>query len=279
MSYILNPPKDMCIVMHWCSSSLYRRVHVKKEEVTVSKAIRIAIETAQGMEYLHSKKIIHRDLKSSNIFLSSDKDEAHNSVKIGDFGLAKSKKTSVRQGSDSNGPTGSLFWMSPEILNPKLVKPNEGEEANPYTIQSDVYAYGVVLFELFSGELPYCNQPFLQPEILIYMVGSGRLSPDLKRLNPKRNGNGVTKCVGATRTPEKMRRLMDNCIKYEYDQRPIFDESAHASVLLSLKEIEASERTLERTDRSLIGRPRSSSLTDQRHYHSPATQLVNLSKI
>ena len=53
--------------------------------------------------------------------------------------------------------------MSPEILNPKLVKPNEGEEANPYTVQSDVYAYGVVLFELFSGELPYCNQPFLQP--------------------------------------------------------------------------------------------------------------------
>ena len=137
---------------------------------------------------------------------------------------------------------GSLFWMSPEILNPKLVKPNEGEEANPYTVQSDVYAYGVVLFELFSGELPYCNQPFLQPgknllysdicapkltyskEILIFMVGSGRLSPDLKRLNPKRTENGVTKCVGASRTPEKMRRLMETCIKYEYDQRPIFDE-------------------------------------------------------
>ena len=129
--------------------------------------------------------------------------------------------------------------MSPEILNPKLVKPNEGEEANPYTVQSDVYAYGVVLFELFSGELPYCNQPFLQPgtlfqlfqykitffeEILIFMVGSGRLSPDLKRLNPKRTENGVTKCVGASRTPEKMRRLMETCIKYEYDQRPIFDE-------------------------------------------------------
>ena len=63
---------------------------------------------------------------------------------------------------------GSLFWMSPEILNPKLVKPNEGEEANPYTVQSDVYAYGVVLFELFSGELPYCNQPFLQPGTLFF---------------------------------------------------------------------------------------------------------------
>ena len=54
MSYILNPPTDMCIVMHWCSSSLYRRVHVKKEEITVSKAIRIAIETAQ----VNSRNII-----------------------------------------------------------------------------------------------------------------------------------------------------------------------------------------------------------------------------
>ena len=68
------------------------------------------------MEYLHSKKIIHRDLKSSNIFLSSDKDEAHNSVKIGDFGLAKSKKTSVRQGSDSNGPTGKKYLIRTGIL-------------------------------------------------------------------------------------------------------------------------------------------------------------------
>ena len=51
------------------------------------------------------------------------------------------------------------------------------------------------------------------------MVGSGRLSPDLKRLNPKRTENGVTKCVGASRTPEKMRRLMETCIKYEYVQR------------------------------------------------------------
>ena len=44
------------------------------------------------MEYLHYKQIVHRDLKSSNIFLTSEKNDAENSVKIGDFGLAKSKK-------------------------------------------------------------------------------------------------------------------------------------------------------------------------------------------
>ena len=67
------------------------------------------------------------------------------------------------------------------------------------------------------------------------MVGSGRLSPDLKRLNPKRTENGVTKCVGASRTPEKMRRLMETCIKYEYDQRPIFDERLNKINILAIK--------------------------------------------
>lgn len=59
------------------------------------------------MEYLHSKcQIVHRDLKSSNIFLSSDKSDATNSVKIGDFGLATTKKYSARQMGQSAAPTG-----------------------------------------------------------------------------------------------------------------------------------------------------------------------------
>jgi len=47
MSYILDPPKDMCIVMHWCSSSLYRRIHDKKETISSKEACRISKETAQ----------------------------------------------------------------------------------------------------------------------------------------------------------------------------------------------------------------------------------------
>ena len=66
------------------------------------------------MEYLHSKQIVHRDLKSSNIFLASEKD-SENSVKIGDFGLAKSKKTFSKTDQVSS-PSGSLYWMAPEIL-------------------------------------------------------------------------------------------------------------------------------------------------------------------
>ena len=58
----------------------------------------------KGMGYLHSKKIVHRDLKSSNIFLDGDDSVANPCVKIGDFGLAVTKKTASR--GQSNQPTG-----------------------------------------------------------------------------------------------------------------------------------------------------------------------------
>lgn len=67
-------------------------------------------------------------------------------MKIGDFGLAtvKSRWTGGRQ---AQQPTGSILWMAPEVIRMK--------EEQPFTFHSDVYAFGVVLFEMFSGQLPY----------------------------------------------------------------------------------------------------------------------------
>lgn len=67
-------------------------------------------------------------------------------MKIGDFGLAtvKSRWTGGRQ---AQQPTGSILWMAPEVIRMK--------EEQPFTFYSDVYAFGVVLFEMFSGQLPY----------------------------------------------------------------------------------------------------------------------------
>ena len=111
------------------------------------------------MEYLHYKQIVHRDLKSSNIFLTSEKNDAENSVKIGDFGLAKSKKSS-KSIKRNHSPTGTLYWMAPEIFNPG--KANR----NPYTQASDVYAFGIVLYEIFSGQLPYTDRKDLRPGMI-----------------------------------------------------------------------------------------------------------------
>lgn len=68
-------------------------------------------------------------------------------VKIGDFGLATVKSTWTQSSVKANQPTGSILWMAPEVITQKV--------PDPYTQKSDVYSYAVVLYELFSGHLPY----------------------------------------------------------------------------------------------------------------------------
>jgi serine/threonine protein kinase len=128
----------------------------------------IARQTAQGVDYLHAKSIIHRDLKSNNIFLTYD-----NTVKIGDFGLA-TVKTRWSGSAHLNQPTGSILWMAPEVI--------RMSSANPYSFKSDVYAYGIVLYELFSGKLPY--RKINNKDQILFMVGRGFLKPEMNLVSP-----------------------------------------------------------------------------------------------
>lgn len=80
--------KILAIITQWCEgSSLHKHIHVNESKFELLNTIEIARQTSQGMDYLHAKNIIHRDLKSNNIFLHDD----NFTVKIGDFGLATVK--------------------------------------------------------------------------------------------------------------------------------------------------------------------------------------------
>ena len=184
---------QLAIVTQWCEgSSLYKHLHVVETKFPMVTMIEICRQTAQGMDYLHAKNIIHRDLKSNNIFLHDDL-----TVKIGDFGLATAK-TRWSGSVQFHQPTGSILWMAPEVI--------RMQEDNPYSFQSDVYAFGVVLYEMFTGQLPYPSVN--NKDQILFMVGRGYLRPDLGSLRSD--------------TPKVIRRLTEDCIKFSRDDRPLF---------------------------------------------------------
>uniref|UniRef100_A0A8C4S6W5 non-specific serine/threonine protein kinase n=1 Tax=Erpetoichthys calabaricus TaxID=27687 RepID=A0A8C4S6W5_ERPCA len=219
MGYTTKP--QLAIVTQWCEgSSLYHHLHIIETKFEMIKLIDIARQTAQGMDYLHAKSIIHRDLKSNNIFLHEDL-----TVKIGDFGLAtvKSRWSGSHQFEQLSG---SILWMAPEVI--------RMQDKNPYSFQSDVYAFGIVLYELMTGQLPYSN--INNRDQIIFMVGRGYLSPDLSKVR--------------SNCPKAMKRLMADCLKKKREERPLFPQILASIELLarSLPKIHrsASEPSLNR---------------------------------
>uniref|UniRef100_A0A8C7IDP5 non-specific serine/threonine protein kinase n=1 Tax=Oncorhynchus kisutch TaxID=8019 RepID=A0A8C7IDP5_ONCKI len=219
MGYTTKP--QLAIVTQWCEgSSLYHHLHIIETKFEMIKLIDIARQTAQGMDYLHAKSIIHRDLKSNNIFLHEDL-----TVKIGDFGLAtvKSRWSGSHQFEQLSG---SILWMAPEVI--RL------QDKNPYSFQSDVYAFGIVLYELMSGALPYSNINNRDQVDISPVLYTSRILLSKVRSN----------------CPKAMRRLMADCMKKKREERPLFPQILASIELLarSLPKIHrsASEPSLNR---------------------------------
>ncbi|CAF1023873.1 unnamed protein product [Adineta ricciae] len=199
--YIVSP--RFAIVTQWCDgSTLYKHIHILDRHWKINQLIDIARQICQGMSYLHDRGIIHRDLKSSNVFLDmcAEPDDAGVCwrVKIGDFGLAAVKTVLAEGVNQQFQPTGSVLWMAPEVIQQK--------DPNCYSTSSDVYAYGCVLFEMFSGKLPHA--PINNKEQIMWLVGKGKLK--IK----------VDECRDDT--PEAITDLIRQCTEFDREQRPDF---------------------------------------------------------
>ncbi|KAG7037932.1 Serine/threonine-protein kinase STY17 [Cucurbita argyrosperma subsp. argyrosperma] len=110
------------------------------------------------MNYLHQKNIIHRDLKAANLLLDED-----GVVKVADFGVARVQS----QSGVMTAETGTYRWMAPEVI-----------EHKPYDHKADVYSFGIVLWELLTGQLPYDNLTPLQAAMGVIQKG---LRPKIPR--------------------------------------------------------------------------------------------------
>lgn len=130
-------PPVFCIVTEYLSAgSLRAYLHkLEHKSVPLQKLIAMALDISQGMEYVHSQGIIHKDLKPENILINQDFQ-----LKIADFGIACEEAHCDLLCDDP----GTYRWMAPEIIKRKH-----------YDRKVDVYSFGLILWEMMTGFIPY----------------------------------------------------------------------------------------------------------------------------
>jgi len=145
----LNHPKVMRVyggekrsriymVMEWCEGRLLRQI-MDEGRISPDRAIRIATEVLDALDYIHSNGVVHRDLKPENIMV----DEEDN-IKLIDFGIAGDSAARRLTYANFTATLGTPNYISPEQV--------QGKRGDG---RSDIYAAGVILYEMLTGKLPF----------------------------------------------------------------------------------------------------------------------------
>ncbi|CAM4563539.1 kinase suppressor of Ras 2 isoform X1 [Lepidochelys kempii] len=196
MGACMSPP-HLAIITSLCKGrTLYSVVRDAKIVLDVNKTRQIAQEIVKGMGYLHAKGILHKDLKSKNIFYDNGK------VVITDFGLFRISGV-LQAGRRENKlriQNGWLCHLAPEII--RQLSPDTEEDKLPFSKPSDVFALGTIWYELHAREWPFKTQP---AEAIIWQVGRG-MKPNLSQI-----GMG-----------KEISDILLFCWAYEQEERPTF---------------------------------------------------------
>ncbi len=123
------------------------------------EAVDIMLQVAEGMNYLHQNRVVHRDLKSMNILVKYNEHDKHVYAKVADFGLSKIKESSCTY-SNLTMDLGTTRWMAPELFGDSEdhnVGPSSSSESLQYHFKVDVYSFGMVCYEILTGYVPFFN--------------------------------------------------------------------------------------------------------------------------
>lgn len=121
------------LALEMCPGGTLDQLLLEKGRLPLETSVRLVEDVAEGLAYTHEQKVLHRDVKPANVFLTES-----GRAKLGDFGTGVFM---VEEGADR---VGTAFYMAPEIF-----------EGSPAGVRSDVYGLGVLAYEVLTGERPF----------------------------------------------------------------------------------------------------------------------------
>lgn len=179
-------PPVFCVITEYLAEGSLRaylhKLELEHNSVPLQKVLGMALDIARGMEYIHSQGIIHRDLKPENVLLDENLQ-----LKIADFGIACEEAYCDLLADDP----GTYRWMAPELIKRKS-----------YSKKVDVYGFGLILWELIAGTIPYQDMTPIQAAFAVVH----------KNLRP----------VMPADCPPAMKALIEQCWSLQPEKRPDF---------------------------------------------------------
>ncbi|GAA5996889.1 mitogen-activated protein kinase kinase kinase BCK1 [Rhodotorula paludigena] len=174
------------------------RTHGKFEENVIKF---FTLQILDGLGYLHSLGILHRDMKADNILIDQD-----GMCKISDFGTSK-KSGDIYQNNENMSMQGSIFWMAPEVIH---------NNKQGYSAKADIWSLGCICIEMLAGSRPWEGEGFMAA---MFKLGAERMRPPLPP--------DVTLSAEAD-------RFVSACLAIEPEHRPKATEAKHHPFLATL---------------------------------------------
>ncbi|KMZ70586.1 Protein kinase superfamily protein [Zostera marina] len=173
-----------CVVLEYLDGGTLKTFLLRNsfKQLAFKVVMQLALDLARGLSYLHSKNIVHRDVKTENMLLDKKR-----KLKITDFGVAR---VVAQNPKDMTRETGTLGYMAPEVL-----------RGDPYDIKCDVYSFGICLWEIYCCDMPYSDLSISQ---VISGIASKNLRPEIPWYCPTSLANVMMRCwnENANRRPE-----------------------------------------------------------------------------
>lgn len=179
---IMTNPQECFITMEYINGQPLRNICKSKGRLSVRDTVRYCLQMAEALESAHKAGVVHRDVKPENIMIALEGDE----VKMVDFGLAR--LTDDMNLTMEGCVVGTIPYMAPEQIMAK--------EIGPHT---DLYALGIILFELLAGRVPFTGENVLAQHL-------HNVPPNVRDF--------------AKETPDPLAMLIDDLLEKEFKERP-----------------------------------------------------------